>query len=318
MIIIRLTSGLGNQLFQYATARNIAYKHNTILKIDKISYYSDDFRSCELFNYKINAYEIKTTDLLKLKPLQGYFLLFVKFFAGRIRAARLYLKFESKWLNYYAHYNTKFSQLNPLIKKRILIQRYYHYDDEILKTPDNIYLIGYFQSWKYFNDIRSILIKELQPKFPIIGKNNEILTTIRDCNSVSIHIRRGDYFTNKENRELFEVYNLEYFQKAIQLIKTKINNIQLFLFSDDINWVKNNFKVDEEIYYIEKQDERQTIIDLYLMSNCKHNIISNSSFSWWGAWLNNNPEKIVIAPKKWLNSDDYNIKDLLPPNWIRI
>jgi hypothetical protein len=318
MIIIRITSGLGNQLFQYATARSIANRYKTIVKIDTIHYYIDKQRSFALDSFQIPISKVTITDLLKIYPFEGILLILLKPFIGRKKTGKLILWLEQKIFKYQAYYNKPLANKQTLIKKNILIQRYYHFDEEIINAKDNIYMIGYFQSWKYFNNIKSILIEEIKLKKTIRSHNKGILQQITNCDSVSVHIRRGDYFSDANNRKLFEVFDMHYFVNAIQMMKQKLTSPVFFIFSDDIEWVKKNFQLSEHIVFFKNSKGDKPAEDLILMSNCKHNIISNSSFSWWGAWLNQNPGKIVIAPKKWLNSEEYDTKDLLPPDWIKI
>lgn len=131
-----------------------------------------------------------------------------------------------------------------------------------------------------------------------------------------MHIRRGDYVANPKIAAYHGVCGMNYYQKAVQIIKEKITNPTFFIFSDDINWAKENFKGDE--YYFVSNKEIKETEDLILMSLCKHNIIANSSFSWWGAWLNKNHEKTVIAPRHWLNIKKDIAGKVLPDSWIKI
>lgn len=317
MIIVRITSGLGNQLFQYATAKNLAIKHKTVLKIDRINYFSDRLRSFELDWLNADLKFVTTRDLLGIYPAEGFALCLLRPLIGRKKAARLLLWYENRIRHFQSEYNKPFAHTRPLMRKRVLIQRYYHYDEEISGSPDNIYLIGYFQSWKYFDEIRDELIRELQPPDSPEGENREILSKIEACNSVAVHVRRGDYFSIEENRRLFGVYDMGYFHNAIEMISKKIPNPVFFVFSDDIDWVRKNLVSDQKMIYV-GNNRNNPAEDLRLMYSCRHDILSNSSFSWWGAWLNQNKDKIVIAPEKWLSDEEYDTSDLIPPGWIRL
>lgn len=161
-----------------------------------------------------------------------------------------------------------------------------------------IYYSGVLYDSNLIEKIYKFLIKDFEfPKLTDV-KNTEILKKIESCNSVSIHIRRGDYL----NHPLFgEICNKEYYRKAIKIIENKVKKPVFFIFSNDIEWVKENIKIDNESYYIDwNLEEKDSYKDMQLMSRCKHNIIANSSFSWWGALLNTNKEKIVILPKQWI------------------
>ena len=140
---------------------------------------------------------------------------------------------------------------------------------------------------------------------------------MRQEESVSIHIRRSDYLS-KKNSSIFEPISLNYYYSALELIKKQHPNIKLFVFSDDNQWVMDNFKTDLPTTFVTHNDVSRGYDDLMLMSNCKHNITANSTFSWWGAWLNENPAKIVVTPSKWVKEDKYVEPDLIPNNWIKV
>jgi hypothetical protein len=186
-----------------------------------------------------------------------------------------------------------------------------------LNLPDNSYLSGLWQTEKYFKDCEEIIRTEFTFKQPLNKKNSELSETIRRKNSVSIHIRRGDYIYNSEEYKIHGLCSIDYYKKAVECIANKAGELTLFIFSDDIEWVKNNLKFDFPIIFVDNNVD-DIHEDLRLMSLCKHNIIANSTFSWWGAWLNNNKEKIVIAPKKWFNEFEADTKDIYPDSWMRI
>jgi hypothetical protein len=183
----------------------------------------------------------------------------------------------------------------------------FHYIDS--KIKDESIVDGFFQSEKYFNHNRKSILDFLNFK-EISEMVNEKYSKLLTNNLTSIHIRRGDYL---KLSNYHPVQNLDYYNSAIDLVINKTDNF--IIFSDDIDWCKKNFKLDKTIYI----DCEKDYIELYLMSLCKNNIIANSSFSWWGAWLNNNPNKIVIGPKNWFGSSiQHNSNDILPKSWIKI
>jgi len=183
-----------------------------------------------------------------------------------------------------------------------------HFQYKKINYSENVYLIGYFQSEKYFN------IKKIKELFePTDEIKNYIITkyeTQLKQNTCSIHVRRGDYLKLSAHHP---VCDLEYYNKAIAMMPS---DTKFLVFSDDIKWCKDNFIGDRFEFIMEELD----IIDLYLMSFCNNNIIANSTFSWWGAWLNNNKNKLVIAPSKWFGvaKGDINTNDIIPENWIKI
>lgn len=174
----------------------------------------------------------------------------------------------------------------------------------------------YFQNEKYFINIADDIRKEFTLKQELSFKAKEILQKIENSNSVSLHVRRGDYITNQKTNSFHGVCGMDYYQEAMNIIKEKISNPAFFIFSDDIAWARDNFK-DKDFVFV-SDTAIEDVEELILMSKCKHNIIANSSFSWWGAWLNNNPNKIVIAPQKWFNNKKANQTDIVPESWIKI
>jgi len=174
----------------------------------------------------------------------------------------------------------------------------------------------YFQSEEYFINIADIIRREFTLKRPLSNKAQKILNNIENNNSISLHIRRGDYVVDKNINAFHGICDLEYYKRAMSLIKEKVANPTFFVFSDDIAWAKDNFKGEGFIFV--SDPEIEDVEELVLMSKCKHNIIANSSFSWWGAWLNSNLDKIVIAPQKWFNDKKANKNQILPEKWIRI
>lgn len=167
-----------------------------------------------------------------------------------------------------------------------------------------LYLDGYFQNFKPIISIEKNLKNTI-----LIKKINRVIK-----NSISIHIRRGDYL-KKENTDYFNLLDINYYLKAINKLKEyiNINDFKIYVFSDDIEWCKKNLKLEMNTVYMENQNE---LDDFYAMANCNHNIIANSTFSWWAAFLNKNQNKKVVAPKKWYNNK--NKKFIFPNDWIKI
>jgi hypothetical protein len=193
----------------------------------------------------------------------------------------------------------------------------YEFDpNNILPSKGITFYEGGWHSVKYIKDIEKEIANAYIFKIDkISNENSQVLKIIKKCNSVSIHIRRGD-FLNEENYEKFgKVCTLNYFKKAIEKTSALIKNPHFFIFSNDINWAKNNFH-GEQFSFVDININENSWIDMFLISNCKHNICSNGSFSWWAAWLNKNPAKIVIVPKYFI-SNRY-VKDIYPENWIKL
>jgi Glycosyl transferase family 11 len=196
--------------------------------------------------------------------------------------------------------------------------RAHHLRDFLVKLKRKIGLgtEEYFQSEKYFIGISGELKGEFTLKNDLSPSARNILEQIVASNSVSVHVRRGDYVSDEKTKNYHGVCGLEYYIKAMRLIKEKVAKPVFFVFSDDIGWAKENFVSDAFVFVsaagIKDYEE------MFLMSNCRHNIIANSSFSWWGAWLNNNPDKIVVAPEKWFNDKKANNNDIVPAGWVKL
>lgn len=175
-----------------------------------------------------------------------------------------------------------------------------------------------YQSEKYFKDHEKAIRDDLKIITPLSSQTCVFLQKISsDSNSVSIHIRRGDYVKDQKAIIFHGEFDMDYYNRAVRkIIDTKDIKPSLYIFSDEIEWVKNNLKFDYPTVYV--SGNICDYEELYLMSQCKHNIIANSTFSWWGAWLNQNPEKIVIAPSRWLAGSNISINEIIPDKWIKI
>lgn len=175
----------------------------------------------------------------------------------------------------------------------------------------------FYQSEKYFINIEKSLRKELTLKNPFSPIAQDFVNQITNySNSVSIHIRRGDYITNSSVNKHHGTCGLDYYKNAILKIKEFIQSPIFFIFSDDIEWAKENLEIENAIYVSDPGISECE--ELVSMSYCKHNIIANSTFSWWGAWLNQNPDKVVIAPKQWTTSKTADELGILPKDWIQL
>lgn len=196
------------------------------------------------------------------------------------------------------------------LKERILLVK-------LINKFRNFLGYGYFQSEKYFSRVSFFIRQEFTLKDKLGNKAEEVLNDIdKASESASIHIRRGDYITDQKTNAYHGVCGRDYYDAAIRIAKEKYPDSQFFIFSDDISWAKENF-IGEEFHFV-SDPEIKDHEELILMSKCKHNIIANSSFSWWGAWLNANPEKLVVAPKKWFNKEPEKGKDIVPENWLKV
>jgi hypothetical protein len=199
-------------------------------------------------------------------------------------------------------------------------EKHFHFDTEFKEISDDVLLRGYWQTEKYFSDISDIIREEFTVKSELKDKDLDVSQLIRCSNSVSLHIRRSDYTSNSYKDQIFDSLSLDYYERAIEGISKRENDLKFFIFSDSHEWVRDNVKLDFPVVYVDHNTADTNYEDLRLMSLCNHNIIANSSFSWWGAWLNPNPQKKVFAPKQWFNSNVRNLdpKDIIPLLWTQV
>jgi hypothetical protein len=289
MIIVCLKGGLGNQLFQYAAGRQLAYIHNTIVKLDTTAYYYGGPRQFELSHFNIQENIAVTAEIEKLTEA---------------RQNKLQKSFYSL-----LHSHSKLSPNHIRYNKT-------QYKADFSKLPDNIYLEGYWPSEKYFNDIKDIIRREFTFKEAPDETNQKLADQITAVNSVSLHIRRGDYTEDPKAAQSHVLCSVQYYRDCIEYIIQKVNNPYFFIFSDQPDWSRNNLKLSHPAVYISHNTASKDYEDMRLMSLCKHNITANSTFSWWAAWLNSNPQKIVLAPQKWFADKKFNIDDIIPAGWI--
>ena len=276
MITVRLKGGLGNQMFQYALGRSLSVQNEDSLILDT-SYYSPN--AVPKRQYDLDIFNIKFDGVENKKNARNIFL-----------------------------------RVQSVFFKKNGIEKSFDFDPTILNLEGDIYLDGYWQSEKYFKKYENVIREDFTLK-NVRDILKEKINEIQSCNSVALHIRRGDYVGNSNH----PVQDLEYYRDAIIEISKVTQIDKIFVFSDDIPWCKENIKSDYNVEFFIKEDYNTTDQEeMILMSKCKHFIIANSSFSWWGAWLSNNPNKIVVAPERWFFDKDKNTTDLLPIDWIKI
>lgn len=295
-MIIKLKAGLGNIMFQYAFGRMLQIQYGVENVSFDTSYYSfDQYKTIlEHFDLMNVCYQKATKkEIDKILPLR-------KLYNPKPYTAcfRITAGIES-----------------------VFNKRYFFEKNHVLSNPQALlrykYLDGYWQSWKYFNSIKYQLIKEFTPKNINIPSYKSLLNDILSVNSVALCIRKGDYLSTKHTRSRFYNCTPEYYEKAIEYIIKHSDNPVFYVFTNDNEWVKENITFPQNLTCIFRDEENSfsDFLELHLIASCKHAIISNSTFHWWGAWLSNN-NGIVIRPKEWF-ADGTTI-DIYPPSWINL
>lgn len=268
MIIIEVTGGLGNQMFQYALYAKLKEMGKDV-RLDLSGYRkSRSMRKFELDIFKVDYQTATSKEIRKYKK------------------------------------SDLMKRLSPVsLKEKIYVENLDEGYQEIVFSFDDMYLSGYWQCEKYFADIRKILLGKFS--FPVEegGVCREVLSQIRKQLSVSIHVRRGDYLTEQNAKVYGNICTLDYYRNAVAYIRKKVKSAVFFIFTNDIDWAKEHV-YEEGMVIVDCNVEDHDYMDMFLMSQCKHNIIANSSFSWWGAWLNQNTDQIVISPKKWFQNHE--------------
>jgi Glycosyl transferase family 11 len=283
MIIVKISGGLGNQMFQYALALKFYYQ-GIETKLDTLKYEYYQVHN----NFELNRVFCKTLPIATKQEVANL---------GYLKDNRII-----RWLI-----------KTPFKKKSIYVENGLGFHKEVLNKNKG-YIWGYWQNENYFIDIETRIREAFV--FPELDTDplKRVAEKINKTNSVSIHIRRGDYL---EHPLYKGICNIDYYEKSIKYISNSLENLEFFIFSNDMEWVKKNLNYPN-VNFIDFNYGLDSYRDMQLMSMCKHNIIANSSFSWWGAWLNVNENKIVIGPRQWTNKKNDGSEEIIPNGWIRI
>ena len=279
-IYTRMFGGMGNQLFQYSAGRCLADKLGCRLVVDT-RYLSRLSRANCMVHFN-NARYIENVNLPPFK--------------------------KDNWLKYVSW---RLLSSNP----RFFRESAAGYNPDLKKQSPNTYLHGYWQSERYFADISDKLRNDLEFTTPLTGENADLASMIKNsANPVSVHFRRGDYLKN----DVFSICTADYYASALDHIAMNDcqSHLTCFVFSNDPGWARKNVSLGFETIFVDANSEKTGHFDLHLQSLCNHNIIANSTFSWWSAWLNSNPGKIVIGPQKWFSSDKWKNPDIYPKDWV--
>ncbi len=294
MVIANVIGGLGNQMFQYAAARSLSLRSKQPFCLDTTDF--DGYGLHQGFELQnIFCCEVQLATVNDLSNVLGW------------RATRAMRRILTR------------PEMSFLRTKNFAVEPHFHYWPEFRELQGNVYLQGYWQSEMYFSDVANSIRTDFTFCHPIAQNNLTVLEKIDACRSaVSLHIRRGDYVSNPRTHSDHGLCSLDYYHSAVRYIAERVLDPEFFVFSDDFAWAMTNLKLEYPCHYIDHNRGAESYNDMRLMSMCHHHIIANSSFSWWGAWLNPSDEKIVIAPKNWFSVRSQNTKDLIPDGWVLI
>ncbi len=292
MIITHMIGGLGNQMFQYAAGRFLSLLRGVPLRLD-----TQDFEGYTLHNgfelhriFDIDAQIASNRDVRQVLGWRAFNPLRRKLFHQK------FLKFRGP----------------SLFVDSLSNHRY-----DLANMPDACYLMGNWQSERYFVDVMDTIRADFTFRTAPAGRNAELAELIGNATAVSLHIRRGDIAANPTSLAVHGLCSLDYYRKAIEYVASKLAKPEFIIFSDDMDWVRENLHVGYPCHYVNHNKGLESFNDMRLMSLCHHHIIANSSFSWWGAWLNPSQEKIVVAPQRWFASN-YDSSDIVPSSWKQI
>ena len=298
-VVVQITGGLGNQLFMYAAGRHLSLHHRTPLRLDISPFQAYPLRGYLLDRFAI-AQDLATPE--QVAALKSGAL-------AQAEQAR-----TGRW------------GIRGILSRRSRAGRggVFRADDslagtylpEMLRTPREVYLQGYWQSEQYFKPIEGVIRADLRLRDELSGENLSLANSIRSTDAVSLHIRRGDYADNPHLSRLLGLLPLDYYYRAARIVAATLSSAHFFVFSDDPDWAKDNLQLGLPVSFVSHNGPAAAHEDLRLMSLCRHHIIANSSLSWWGAWLCEHTSKIVIAPSRWFAQVP--MPDIIPAGWLRL
>lgn len=287
--------GLGNQMFQYAAARTLSIKLKKDIKID-MTFLLHGQKQLDIAqrDYELDIFNIQA-DIATPQDIN--------------KCTHLVNKVTDRIFPWFP--------FNPYVK-----ERKNHFESRLLSRKTKcIYLNGHWMSERYFVDESEDIRRDFTFKKSIIKPAQEIMSLIRNTNSVCIQVRRGDYVSNATVAKVHGLSSKEYFTKGIEYIESRVRQPYYFIFSDDIEWCVDNFNFLNNVFFVEKEISAYNATNsdvLQLMTLCKHFVISNSTFGWWASWLGSYESKIVLAPLNWFKDPSIDAKDVCPPGWIRL
>ncbi len=287
MIVSRIEGGLGNQMFQYAFGLYVAKKHGTELRLDLSSYSGDPIQH----GYLLDRFSITAARLDEV--------------SARLRPRRYQPKPLRPWLP---------DGLRWGVLRRFK-QRVFGFDPRMLNAPNDAYLVGYWQSEKFFQGICDQILAEFQIRVPVSAKTQQVIERMHAVSSIGLHIRRGDYLTNPEAAKLYTQVPMEYYARCVDQWATSKKEVEVFVFSNDLSWCRKELRLPYRMHFIDHVDSSAAYEDMLMMSHCEAVAIANSTFSWWAAYLNQRSQRTVYAPSQWFCPNTMDASDIYPEHW---
>jgi Glycosyl transferase family 11 len=305
LIIARLNGGLGNQMFQFAAVRAVALRTGATLKLDTSAFPRDKLRSYDLGDYNLVesvaiASDAELAQCEQKKP-RGLAVIGKALGLPKLGVSGAAI---------------------PAIR-----EAHFHYDPALMAAQPPAYVVGYWQSERYFADAADQIRRDFTPREPLEPENAAVADVISHSTAVSLHVRRGDYVSDAKTQAVHGVCGLDYYARAMALVEAQLRGPgagkhaagpHYIVFSDDPDWTRANLTSTHPMSFVTCNPPNRGYRDIQLMSLCQHHIIANSSFSWWGAWLNGRPDKLVVAPRQWFASGGKDARDLVPVGWVRV
>lgn len=290
-VIVRIEGGLGNQLFQYAAARTLADRLQCGLLLDVRGIAENGDRPYQLDLYQARAEIADSGTLEALPPWRS----------SRAARFRQSLSFA----------------IPSLVHSPVFWARSFAYDDRIERLQRPVYMVGYWQTERYFAWNRARLLQDVRLRLDTAVDAGWV-QKIRGCNSVSLHVRRGDYVSSSTAAQQHGTCDMAYYQQAIALLLQQQPDLEVFVFSDEPQWAADHLRLPAPVHIVDANPPDRGYLDLELMRGCRHHVLANSSFSWWGAWLCVQPGQTVYAPGRWFVNTGIDARDIIPPHWHRL
>ncbi len=293
MIVTRIDGGLGNQMFQYAFGLYLAKKHQTELALDLGAY-----RTGPQHGYMLDRFRIAA------EPLSD---------SWARRIPRRY-RLEDSRVGGPGLVGRLPDWLRPNVMRRVK-ERRFGFDEKYLKTPDDSYLVGYWQSEKYFPGLRDALLEQFVPVDTLSKASQRVIERMRSTSSIALHIRRGDYLTNPAAAGVYEQLSLDYYRECLDRFAMRHQGVEVFVYSNDLAWCQRHLQFPFPTHFVDHVVPSDAYEDLLMMSQAMGNVIANSTFSWWSAYLNDRPDRVTFAPSRWFRPGTLDGSHLPCPAW---